>query len=258
VKGQDNFVYVRVRNRGGSAAVGVLADVYWAPSAALVTPDLWTPIGTATIAQVPAGDVLTVSPAITWPAAKLPAVGAYAFVAVLRGAADPPLHTVGLEDWDTFVDLVRRNGKVAWRNFNVVSIQPIQSGLAAGFVALDFIAPGPPDRARPMRLEVIGRLPTGSRALLEMSRALYAALPERVPSKRGGGESVRVPVNPHGTRLLGEILFPAKSRSKLRLLVQVPKRAWKMPCEIAARQVYEGMEVGRVTWRLVPPARPRV
>jgi hypothetical protein len=38
--GQDNFVYVRVRNRGSSVAANVEATVYWAPVATLVTPDL--------------------------------------------------------------------------------------------------------------------------------------------------------------------------------------------------------------------------
>jgi len=36
--GQDNFIYVRVRNRGGSAAANVQATVYWSPPATLVTP----------------------------------------------------------------------------------------------------------------------------------------------------------------------------------------------------------------------------
>ncbi len=59
--GQDNFVYVRVRNRGGSAAADVTATVYWAPPSTLLTPDLWTLLGSTTLPNVPTGDLLTVS-----------------------------------------------------------------------------------------------------------------------------------------------------------------------------------------------------
>lgn len=41
--GQDDYIiYVRTRNRGGVGAANVVATVYWAPVATLVTPNLWT------------------------------------------------------------------------------------------------------------------------------------------------------------------------------------------------------------------------
>ena len=67
--GQDNFIYVRVRNRG-SAASNVQADVFWSPASTLVTPDLWTPVGSVTIPSVPAMDHLTCADAIVWPASE--------------------------------------------------------------------------------------------------------------------------------------------------------------------------------------------
>lgn len=73
--GQDNFLYVRVRNRGGSDAVNVTAEVYWSPVATLLTPDLWTLVGSVMIPNVPAGDVLTVSDAIPWLSGQIPGTG---------------------------------------------------------------------------------------------------------------------------------------------------------------------------------------
>jgi Subtilase family len=87
--GQDNFVYVRVRNRGSSVAANVEATVYWAPVATLVTPDLWTVVGSTTLPSVPTGDLLTVSDAIVWPSGAIPATGHYCFVALIGHAHDP-------------------------------------------------------------------------------------------------------------------------------------------------------------------------
>jgi hypothetical protein len=60
--GQDNYIYVRMRNRGAAAANDVRATVYWSPVATLVTPNLWTLIGTTGPVNVPTGNVLTVAP----------------------------------------------------------------------------------------------------------------------------------------------------------------------------------------------------
>jgi serine protease len=47
--GQDNFIYVRVRNRGGAPATNVLATVYWSQVSTLVTPSMWNLIGNVTL-----------------------------------------------------------------------------------------------------------------------------------------------------------------------------------------------------------------
>lgn len=64
-----------------------------------------------------------------------------------------------------------------------------------------------------------------------------------------------VPVNAQGRRALGEALFPAKSRAELKLLVDIPEELRKNEYEVLVRQLHESEEVGRVTWRLVPPDR---
>jgi hypothetical protein len=59
--GQDNFIYVRAMNRGTRAANNTTATVYWSPVSTLVTPNLWTLVGSVTIPTIPTGEVLTVS-----------------------------------------------------------------------------------------------------------------------------------------------------------------------------------------------------
>ncbi len=251
--GQDNYIYVRVRNRGGSDAAHVTAAVYWSPPATLVTPDLWHPIGQTVIANVPSGRVLTVSDAIVWSSIDIPATGHYCFIALVGHAADPAPAPADLMDWTNFERFIRSSNNVTWHNFNVVDNQPMQGSDPANFVALDFMAPGAPDQARYMRLDVIAGLPEGSRVLLEIPQLMYGGMrgPHAIEMHRRR-RSALIPMNPYGRRSLGEILLPVRSRSKLRLLVHIPERRRDMPYEIAVQQLFENRPVGRLTWRLAP------
>ena len=51
---------------------------------------------------------------------------------------------------------------------------------------------------------------------------------------------------------LGQIELPAAAALPSHLLLHIPPHPDDGPCEIAIRQLYAGMEVGRITWRLVP------
>lgn len=261
--GQDNYVYVRMRNRGGSAATDVTATVYWSPVSTLVTPALWTEVGSVTIPAVAAGDKLKVSDAIVWPAADLPATGHYCLVAIIGTAGDPAPDPIDFQDFGKFQEFIRENNNVTWRNFNVVNNTPDPDAYLAGFVDLPFVMPGAMDRARMMNLEIVGRLPDGAKAFLEVPEHLverfdqYAdvRLADRDDVELVGDDFVRLPVNPSGVRRFPAIRLQPKSKANLRLLVHVPEGEREREFEIAARQLHEGEEVGRVTWRLVSPER---
>jgi serine protease len=245
---------VRVRNRASSVATNVEASVYWAPVATLVTPDLWTLVGSTTIPSVPTGDLLTVSDAIVWPSGGIPASGHYCFVALIGHAHDPAPAPADFLNWDNFRQFIRANNNVTWRNFNVVNNTPPRLAEPSNFVPLPFLVVGTPDKARRMRLEVVGRLPKGTVALLEISLE-WAQLLQVQPRQVKGvkqGRSIYVPINPCGRTSFPEVVFPARSRIPMRLLVNVPREMRKHEFEIFARQWFEKEEVGRVTWRLVP------
>lgn len=253
--GQDNFIYVRVRNRGGTTA-NVQATVFWSPVSTLVTPDLWTLVGGTTLPSVPSGDVLTVSNGIVWPSARIPAPGHYCFVGIVGNGRDPAPSPADFLDWDNFRRFIRENNNVTWRNFNVVNLMPPGEG-PPRYVALPFLSPGAPDKARRFGLEVVARLPEGAQLRVEVPLNLLDALEPRpcvlqVDRRR---KVAIVALRPSGRQRLGEAVLPARSRSALRLLVQVPKPQRKFAYEVAVRQLYEREEVGRVTWRLVPPRK---
>jgi len=255
--GQDNFIYIRARNRGGSNAASAIATVFWAPVSTLITPDLWTLIGSVTIPNIPTGNILTVSNEITWPAADIPGKGHYCLVGLIGNAEDPAPDPTDFLDWSNFQRFIRENNNVTWRNFNVVDNVADPAADPAGYIPLPFLVAGAPDKGRHMRIDVVARLPRDARAFLEIPLHLRDALKERTPlikvDKKGG--VARLPVNPHGEFTLGEFFFPARFRARLRLLVQLPKEAHKEEYELFVRQLFEGKEVGRVTWRLIPPER---
>jgi serine protease len=121
--GIDNFIYARVKNRGPVDATNVVVAIFYAPPATLVTPDMWTPVGTTAAMTVPAGGALTVSPPLRWLKTDVPAIGHYCFVALVGSDGDPQPDPANipawLADWDVFFHLIRDNNNITWRNFNV-------------------------------------------------------------------------------------------------------------------------------------------
>ncbi|MFX1475550.1 MAG: S8 family peptidase [Promethearchaeota archaeon] len=254
---QENYIYVRVRNRGGSPAINVVATVFWSPVATLITPDLWTLVDSVTIPNVPNGvpGVLTVSDKISWPANKIPGEGHYCFVGLIGNEQDPAPNPADFLDWDNFCRFIRENNNVTWRNFNVVpNVPPPPPSSPPDFVALPFLAPGAPRLNRRFRLEVTARLPKGARALLEAPIYLIDAMDLHSPFMKVDKKNqvAWIPLNPHGNTIIGEGLFPARSRTRLRLLVKIPEEQRKNEYEVFVSQIYEKEEVGRVTWRLAP------
>jgi hypothetical protein len=262
--GQDNYIYARVQNRGGNPGlVDVQADVYWSPVATLVTPDLWTLVGSTVIPNVPTPNQLTVSPAIVWPAAEVPGNGHYCFVGLIGCDGDPMPGPADFLDWDNFTRFIRDNNNATWRNFNVEDNLPDPAPdptTPKGWKALEFMAPGAPDKARKMHLEILPNLPAGARLVLEAPAHWLERLGEMRPYTKVKGKPPvgHIRVNPFKRHRLAEMEFPAKSRTKLRLLVYIPEEGRKRPCEVAVRQIWRDQEVGRVTWHLAPSCRQPV
>jgi hypothetical protein len=221
----------------------------------LLTPDLWTLVGNVNIPNVPVPDVLTVSNAIPWLTADIPAPGHYCFVGLIGNEEDPAPLTADFLDWDNYRAFIRENNNVTWRNFNVVpATSPPPPGYPEDFIVLPFLAPGTPDKGRVMGLEVVARLARGTRIWLEIPLFLVDSMnlwsqDLRIDEKQN---LAWVPVNPQGRRFVGEALFPAKSRMKLKLLIQLPKEVRNIEGLVFVRQLFEREEVGRVTWNLVP------
>ena len=254
VAGQDHHLYVRVLNRGGSTATTATVDLYWSQPSTLVSPNLWNHIGKVTLPSVATGSVLTVSQALTWPAAAVPATGHYCFVAIVGNAADPAPTPATFATWDQYVSYVANNNNVVWRNFDVVAPPPSTESKSNRYRQLLHVA-GAFDRGRVFTLESVGRLPMGARVLLRVPAALAKSLGGRhcefefEPGRRWA----RIPLPPRGTQALGRVLLRARALLPCEVLIEIPRDRGGHAYEFAIRQLYEGREVGRVTWRFATP-----
>lgn len=247
--GQDNYIYVRMRNRGSSDAIGVTATIYWSEVSTLVTPATWHVIGTTAPVNVPQGDTLVVVGPLTWPAAQIPATGHYCFVGLLHHAQDPAPPIPGPTDWNGFTGMIANQNNVTWRNFNVVDEIPDPDADPA---ALPFLILGAPDRSREFELQIVRSLPRDARVRLEVPLGLAAKL------KRGRLWKFEVDRRRRCTIIdlpplprldLGTIRLGAGARYPSRFLVHGSVGMRGGGHGLAIRQLFEKQEVGRVSWQ---------
>jgi hypothetical protein len=265
--GQANYVYLRVWNRGTTDASNVFATLYWSPPSTLVTPNMWTLVGSALYPVVPAGSVVEVSiPGITWPADQLPGAGHDCFVATVGNADAPAPNPLSFANFNDFENYIYANNNITWRNFNV-DFLPFSFGLPlhfGGFMPLRFLIAGAWDAPRAFVLETHAELPEGSQIALQVphwiGRGLQPAYPkmeeledaETDPENR---RRLRIPVSRFGRQSLGRVELPAGTTAASHMLIQIPENQHKEPLKIYIRQLYEGREVGRITWLLLPKRR---
>jgi hypothetical protein len=249
--GQDNYIYVRMRNRGPVAANGVRATVYWSPVATLVTPNLWTLIGTTNPVNVPPAPVLTVAPELVWPKAGIPATGHYCFIALLDHAQDPAPPIPGPTDWNGFVDLIRNQNNVSWRNFNVVNVLPDPT---ADPIAMPFLLTGDPGRERRFDIEIAVHLPSDAKLLLEINQGMVGVLPaawqERITLIDRNKAILEVPrlrSNP-----FCNVRLATAAAHKCRFILNPSRGLAAGLHTIAVRQFDQGTQVGGITWALRP------
>jgi hypothetical protein len=264
--GQTNYLYLRVWNRGASAAQNVFASVYWSPPATLVTPSMWNLIGTSYYPQVPTGSVVEVTTiGIPWPADEIPAPGHYCFVATVGNNYQPAPNPEVLMAFATFQDYynyILDNNNITWRNFNVVDVPMGQiKGRFGDLLGLPFHITGAWNGEEVFGLETIADLPEGSTLVLQAADWIGWGLTPVPPGLKAfqdletdiaNTRRLRVPLPANRAHMLGEIKLPAHTAAASHLLVHIPPELHDRPYDVAIRQLYKGQEVGRITWRLVP------
>ncbi|AUD79324.1 hypothetical protein CW740_08725 [Kangiella profundi] len=246
--GQDNFIYVRMKNRGGGDANNVTATIYWSEVSTLVTPDMWNLIGTTSPINVPAGDVLRVADPLTWASADIPATGHYCYVGILEHAQDPAPPLPPATDWNGFRDFIRNHNNVTWRNFNVVDLDP---SVGADPEVLPFMIAGAPDKARIFNLEILQSLAKGNQVWLEVPMELGKAFLEGRQLKYEIDREKKVVrmLLPSIPRLLiPEVRLNQRGRYRCHFIIKGVKKNVEEGNKLAIRQIYDEQEMGRVSW----------
>jgi hypothetical protein len=265
----DNYVYVRLANRRGPAATNVTATAFYGKGSTLVIGDDWNQIGQpVVIPSVPQGDDLIVSPVIVWPQAELPADGHYCMVVVIGNDLDPAPNRADFGDWLTFIKFVRVNNNVAWRNFNVVNNAgptAVESTSASATQVIEDVNPletlnlpfdigGAPDMLRKFDLEVVARLPEGSRVVFNVPTPLLknaaGPLPRFRPSSEKGISQIHVSAKQ--PLIVKHLRIPARRQFPASLDVYTPPVSRFGTYEVYISQKFKGVEVGRMTFEIVP------
>jgi len=275
---RDNYVYVRMRNRGTVDAVDTRVSVYWSRVSTLVLPEDWQPISsTPTVAPLVPGNhtSLVVAGPIVW--SNPPNPGHYCFIAVLDNDADPapPIPAPIVADpnvdpgisWEDFLSFIRNNNNVTWRNFNVI---PVASSLYTA--CPPFIIRGAPDFMREFAFEFRFRLPESARAVLEMPVDLADRLRHPFMKTRrivnidfsDGNEVARLELPALRKVTIPAVPLDRNAEFKCKLIVSGLARRLTLPddgteitwgrrsfghASVSVRQVYDGQPVGGVTWR---------
>jgi hypothetical protein len=303
ILGQNNYLYARVKNRGGVSAAGAYVRLFYSVPSTLLTPNLLTPVELLDPANsfapvlpnqmsfpgnIPADNTLAVTREYGWLPVQLGTATHYCFVALAGCDADPAPDLTHLKSltWDQYRLFIRNNNNITWRNFNMVTLpppaplpspspdpeaapqpepeaQPVPGQVPSdklpreGWVHMDFISPGLPDRNKVMELQVRTKLPKGAYTMLEMpfgwKRDVFKGSPYiRTNLKRK--ISYR-DLTPDGITRITGINFRAKSVTPLRLYVFIPPESRKKSFLVAVSQMVDNEEVGRVTWKLVPSGR---
>ncbi|NEP19234.1 MAG: S8 family serine peptidase [Leptolyngbya sp. SIO4C1] len=242
---QDQFVYVRVRNRGNEVAKNVRATVYYSEATPLPTAAQWQKIGTSKAVTLEPHSCLTVLPAIAWSAERVPTAGAYTFIAVITSGEEPlpspPDNT--LQAAQRF--LQRSNAAIL--NLSVVETRNSS-------VSLPFTLFGDSERSFTLSFQLA--LPEQASVLWTLPKDLFERLPEtcfdKVQHQQDDRITVRFP-DPGGLSL-ANIQLPDAKRYETELVIQ--SKFGRGHYAIAVRQFIDTQEIGRLTWQLQPP-RPR-
>jgi len=253
--GQENFLYVRMWNRGPDTA-NVEAAVYWSPPATLVTPNLWNHISTGVVPHVPApGTVVQVSAPLGWDQSAIPAPNHYCFVATVGNAEHPAPTPSTFATFDDFVNYIAANNNIAWRNFNVAAAFHMKTGQFKGFIALPFFITGAWDSAREFTFETGAELPKGSSMALEGGKQPTSG--QIAPAGAPVEEHVpRIFVKAQGKYAFRPVKLPRGFKEPYNLLVYIPEAYRDKVYDVAIWQIYRDREVGRITWRLNPHIKP--
>ena len=113
--GNDNYIYVRVHNKGNINS-DIHVRVYFAPLTTTCSPDQWKYIGQIDFYGVPAGGH-AVSDALVWENVPDPGtVDHFCIIASVEGFSDPHPDPTGISNASQYMDFIRNHNNISYRN----------------------------------------------------------------------------------------------------------------------------------------------
>ncbi len=255
--GQNNYIYVRMYNRG-NAPDNIEVSVYWTDASGFLVPATWNLLGILNVNNVFPGEHRVAGP-ITWPKAQVPPVGHYCLIAVVNSQRDPISIPGALATVDEYLSFVRNHNNICYRNSDVEDALP-----DVPTPPYTFLLRGLPSKSARFRMEVRHRLPQGAEIQVEIAMQL----PKLLPKERGGViRPIQIQHLPAATLfklnkaqplIINEMVLKRNAAVPVNIRVKMPKDVQNGEYLIFADQYLGKMHLGRVNYTLrVGKSRPK-
>lgn len=238
--GQDNYVYLRIQNRG-TITGNCTADVYFTDPGMLANPTNWQNIGQLNIQNLEPGEFRVVGP-ITWPDSQIPTTGHFCLISILDSPDDPKPDLSTINSVNDFANMVRDLNNVAWKNIMIVDIIP------GGSSSHSFYMEGPSGTWHQADLRVdLSQFAPGSTVLVKIVRRLAdTAVLDQMTVTRETQLYTTLTHN-GGVGELEGMDFKSNERSKVTIYYSIPESTPDGDYPIVSTLIIDGNQVGSFT-----------
>jgi len=244
--GQDNYIYVRMHNRG-NAPDNVTVSAYWTNASGFIHPGTWNLIETLNVDNVLPGEYRVAGP-IIWPKADIPAVGHYCLIGVVNSVRDPIVIPGAFSTVSDYLDFVRNHNNICYRNITVIDALP-----DAPTPPYAFLLRGLPETSRHFRLEVRHRLPKGTKVEVKIGRKLrqleHTKTMKIIPIVIQHDESMTIfQLNDYHPLIVENIFIKRNAAVPVELRIKLPRDVTEGEYLLHADQHMGDLHLGRVNY----------
>jgi len=252
--GQDNYIYLRVQNRGAQPTAGT-ARVFWTPPSALPTPSSWTeitdPANPLAIPVVGSQEMKIAGP-LVWKKADIPALGHYCFVGLINSGSDPSPDPATIHTLDDYYNFIRLSNNATWKNFDVVDV------FKNSMTNMEFAIQGWPKIKLSADLMIdLSSLAANMTATLRILKRLSSsAALENAKLLKDSGTYQQFKLSAGKQAFLRNLNLKASDNCQVTLEITVPAQSADGAYRVAAAEIVDGKEMGRVTRMLAVGDHP--
>lgn len=238
--GQDNFIYLRIQNRG-TVTGDCTASVYFTDPGMFANPAVWTNIGQVAVNDLAPGEFRVVGP-LTWPDSQIPTSGHYCLISILDSASDPAPDLTTITSTSDFISMVRDRNNVAWKNINVEDVIP------GGASSWSFYMEGPQGRGHQADLEIdLTSFPAGATVLVRMVKRLADTATLDHLTVADQSQIYTTLAHAGGVGTVEGMDFKSNERSKVTIYYTIPQAAPDGSYTMHATLRIDNSEVGAYT-----------
>jgi subtilisin family serine protease len=254
--GIDNYIYVRVHNKGAIDS-DIHVRVYFAPLNTTCAPDQWEYIGQIDFYGVPAGGD-AVSDALVWENVPDPgAVDHFCIIASIEGFGAPHPDPTGISNASQYMDFIRNHNNICYRNVVLEDVLP-NTSFPLNFIVADFVGEKSKFDLRIEREDLALRAKVGLKLYHGMLRAPRVRLDNVIERPREALRGFRAFDLKKARRAAIKGLVVPGGRNVARLEVEIPADA--RPGEVYrldVQQVFEDEVIGdfAVMGRVLDPRK---